>query len=251
MRLVFLHGIGGVAAGFNAHVAYFAQRGFNAIALNQPGYGQEPMIDPYSFDAVARVLYERLKTAPTEPTILIGHSMGGMLAQTFGVMNSSLETPINLVAMVLAHTSPAFGNNDGEFQQRFIADRTAPLDAGKTMADVAENIVPAMLGPVCTAAIKDECRRMMSQVPPNIYRAALRALVEFDARPYLGSLTMPVLCLGAEYDKTAPAAVLEKLAAKLPNGYFTNLPALGHLAPLENPALFCETIETFLLKVNV
>jgi 3-oxoadipate enol-lactonase len=251
MRLVFLHGIGGLAAGFSAHVAYFAQRGFNAIALNQPGYGQEPMIDPYNFDAVARLLFERLKNMPPEPTVLIGHSMGGMLAQTFGALNSSFKTPISLVAMVLAQTSPAFGNNDGEFQQRFIADRTAPLDSGKTMADVAEKIVPAMVGPACSAAVKQECQRMMSQVSPATYRAALRALVQFDARPYLGSLTMPVLCLGAEFDKTAPATVLEKLAAKLPNGHFLSLPTLGHLAPLENPALFCQTIETFLLKVNV
>jgi 3-oxoadipate enol-lactonase len=251
MRLIFLHGIGGLAAGFNAHVAYFGQRGFNAIALNQPGYGQEPIIDPYSFDAVARVLYERLKNMPPEPTVLIGHSMGGMLAQTFGLLNSSFKSPINIAAMVLAHTSPAFGNTDGEFQQRFIADRAAPLDGGKTMADVAQSIVPAMVGPACTTAIKDECQRMMSQVPPNTYRAALHALVQFDARPHLGSLTMPVLCLGAEHDKTAPAAVLEKLAAKLPNGYFINLPTLGHLAPLENPTLFCQAIETFLLKVNV
>jgi 3-oxoadipate enol-lactonase len=251
MRLVFLHGIGGLASGFDAHVAYFKQRGFDAVALNQPGYGVEPIIDPYSFDALARVLYERLKNTLDEPTVLIGHSMGGMLAQAFGILNSSFQTPIRLCALVLAHTSPAFGNNDGDFQRRFIADRTALLDAGKAMADVATKLIPAMVGPACTAAVKDECVRMMSQVPADTYRAALCALVQFDARPHLDRLTMPVLCLGAEHDKTAPSVVLEKLAAKLSRGTFLNLPALGHLAPLENPVLFCQEIETFLLKVNV
>jgi 3-oxoadipate enol-lactonase len=251
MRLVFLHGIGGLAVGFNPHITYFKQRGLDAVALNQPGYGHEPIIAPYSFESVARVLYQRLSQLPEVPTVLIGHSMGGMLAQTFAVMNSEFGKPIDLAALVLAQTSPAFGNSEGKFQQRFIADRIAPLAAGKTMADVAANLVPTMVGQGCAEGTLLECVSMMSQVPAATYQAALGALVQFDARPHLITLTMPVLCLGAEYDKTAPSAVMEKLAAKLPIGEFKNLPGLGHLAPLEDPILFCQAIESFLEKANL
>jgi 3-oxoadipate enol-lactonase len=152
---------------------------------------------------------------------------------------------------VLAQTSPAFGNNDGQFQKRFIADRTAPLENGKTMADVAAKLAPSMVGPNCSDLIRSFCADLMAEVPEQTYRAALGALVQFDARPNLAVITLPVLCLGAEYDKTAPALVLEKLASKLPRGHFANLPELGHLAPFENPELFCTTIEHFLQKVPV
>jgi 3-oxoadipate enol-lactonase len=251
MRIVFLHGIGGLAKGFDEHTTYYAQRGFQALAFNQPGYGGEPLISPYSFEAAASILHARLSAQPNEATVLVGHSMGGMLAQTLAVMNSTLATPLNLVALVLAQTSPAFGNSDGQFQKRFIADRTAPLDSGKTMADVAAKIVPSMVGPNCSDAIASFCAALMAEVPAQTYRAALRALVQFDARPNLAAMTMPVLCLAAEHDKTAPASVLEKLASKLPQGHFENLLELGHLAPFESPELFCITIEHFLKKVLI
>jgi 3-oxoadipate enol-lactonase len=251
MRIVFLHGIGGLAKGFDAHIAYFAQRGFHAIASNQPGYGGEALVSPYTFETAARILHSGLSADSNEATVLVGHSMGGMLAQTLAAMNSKFATPLNLVAMVLAQTSPAFGNNDGQFQKTFIANRTAPLDSGKTMADVAAKLVPSMVGPNCTDAICSFCAGLMAEVPAETYRAALGALVQFDARPNLGAMSMPVLCLAAEHDKTAPAAVLEKLASKLPHGHFENLPELGHLAPFENPELFCKTIEDFLKKVSI
>jgi 3-oxoadipate enol-lactonase len=248
VRIVFLHGIGGLAVGFEPHVAYFKSRGFNALAYNQPGYGQEPLTLPYTFETIAQSLMAKLGSqgALDVPTILVGHSMGGMLAQTVAIMNATAVERLNLLGVVLAHTSPAFGNNDGQFQQRFVADRVAPLDAGKSMLDVAQKLVPSMVGPACDTNLQQNMITMMSQVAASTYRAALGALVQFDARPHLSRLSMPVLCLAAEHDKTAPPAVLEKLAAKLLHGAYECLPDLGHLAPLENPLVFCSIVEKFI-----
>jgi 3-oxoadipate enol-lactonase len=255
MRVVFLHGIGGQADGFSTHVAWFKTRGFDAIALNQPGYGGIDLVEPYQFSGIADRLILALQTrhlgrdAMDEPTVLVGHSMGGMLAQTVAIRNSGRPV-LNLVGLVLAQTSPAFGRSDGDFQQRFIAARTAPLDAGQSMAEVAAALIPTMVGPNCSAAVKNACAALMGSVPALTYRAALSALVAFDARPMLGQIALPVLCLAAEHDTTAPPAVLETLAKKLPNAQFQCLPALGHLAPMENPTVFCEAVFEFLKTIE-
>ena len=73
---------------------------------------------------------------------LVGHSMGGMVAQEVVARRPDLVN-----RLVLCGTSPAFGKPDGDWQREFIAQRTAPLDAGKTMADLAEMLVPQMVGP--------------------------------------------------------------------------------------------------------
>ena len=115
--------------------------------------------------------------------MLVGHSMGGMVAQTM-----LRRRPDGYSAVVLACTSPAFGNADGEFQRKFVADRIGPLDAGKTMADLAPGLVARMVGPAADPAGRAHAVAVMSAVPPETYRAAVRCLVTFDERANLGKI---------------------------------------------------------------
>ena len=243
-----MHGIGGQAKGFDEAIDWFAQKKIVASAWNQPGYGGKPLLEPYTFATVANALAVEL--APNRSAyryVLVGHSMGGMLAQTMAVRNAALAPAeqLHIAGLVLAQTSPAFGNSSGNFQTQFVADRVAPLDAGKSMADVAARLVPTMVGPSCQPEKLRFAASLMEGVPAVTYRAALSALVEFDVRAQLNQIAMPVLCLAAEFDKTAPPAVLEKLAAKLPQAAYQCLPHLGHVAPMEDSEAFCTAVHSF------
>ena len=239
--LVFLHGIGGGQAGFDAHIAYFNARGWRALAWDQCGYGDSPDLEPYTFAGVAQALAHWLSASRIESAVLVGHSMGGMIALEFYAAFAP-----RVAALVLAHCSPAFGNNSGDFQRQFIAARTRPLDEGKTMGDVARSLVPAMLGRQALPGAQAEAAALMAGVRSATYRNAMAELVRFDRRPLLPAIAVPVLCLAAEDDKTAPPAVLSKMAEKIPGARYECLPGLGHLAPLEHPARFCAAIETFI-----
>ena len=141
-------------------------------------------------------------------------------------------------AAVLSCTSPAFGNPAGDFQKKFVADRLAPLDAGKTMADVAPGAADGMMGPNADPAGRALFIEQYAAVPEATYRAAVKCLVTFDERANLPSIKVPVLCLAAEHDRNAPPPVLEKMASKIPGAYYFCLSGLGHMPNLEAPAGF-------------
>ena len=152
--------------------------------------------------------------------------------------------------LVIAASSPAFGNSNGDFQTQFVAQRLAPLDAGQTMADVAQALIPRMVAPGYQGPGLALAHRCMAAVPPATYRAALHALVQFEQRAALPTITVPVLCLAAEHDRTAPPNVMERMAQKIPGARYACLAGAGHLLHYEQPEAFNAELEKFLKDVK-
>ena len=146
--VVMLHGVGGGHLAFAPQVGSFAAAGYRAVSWDMPGYGSSAPIEPYTFKGLAEsaiALIEALAGPDREgtpPVILIGHSMGGMVAQEVVARRPGLVR-----RLVLCGTSPSFGKPDGDWQREFVASRTAPLDAGRSMAELAATLVPQMTGP--------------------------------------------------------------------------------------------------------
>jgi 3-oxoadipate enol-lactonase len=239
--IVFLHGIGGGARSFAPQMASFAAAGYQPVALDLLGYGAREPAGAMSFDALAEDVEAAIGEAALERPVLIGHSMGGMVVQTL-----LRRQPDNYRAAVLSCTSPAFGNPAGDFQKKFVADRLAPLDAGKTMADVAPAAADNIMAPNADPAGRALFIAQYAAVPEATYRAAVKCLVTFDERANLPRIKAPVLCLAAEHDRSAPWPVMEKMAGKIPGAYYFCLPGLGHMPNLEAPAAFDAAIFSFL-----
>jgi 3-oxoadipate enol-lactonase len=239
--VVFLHGVGGGRQGWAAQQAHVAALGWRSLAWDMPGYGDSPMVTPYDFAHLAQALWQMLDAAHIDQAVLVGHSMGAMVA-----LQAWTQKPARIRGLLLAASSPAFGNSDGEFQKQFLAQRLAPLEAGKTMGDIADRLIPSMVAPGCTAPALALARQGMAAVAPETYRAALRALVQFEQRAALPTITVPVLSLAAEHDRTAPPAVMEKMAQKIPGARYACLAGVGHLLHCEQPEAFNAELEKFL-----
>ena len=238
--LVLLHGIGGAGRVWQPQIEHFASRGYDVVAWNLPGYNGQAPITETDFESLAQALEHLIAALSLDRPILVGHSLGGMIVQTFLRRN-----PHGARALVLSGTSPAFGNPKGDFQKKFVADRLQPLEEGRTMEEMAPEIVAQMVGPEADpqgVALAVSC---MGATAPETYRAMVLALVRFDERASLSEIAVPTLCLAGEKDGNAPAAMMEKMAARIPGAAYECLPATGHLAGVEKPALFNEALTRF------
>jgi 3-oxoadipate enol-lactonase len=238
-RLVFLHGVGGGHAGWDEQVAHFSRLGYECVAWDQPGYGATPIVEPYSFEAVATALSELIGNPAS---VLVGHSMGGLLAQ-----EAYARFPQKIAAMALTFTSAAFvGSSD--FAAKFVAERLDPLDAGASMSELAARVMPQMGGRKAVPGSVERAQRIMAQLSPATYRKAVRMLTSFDRRADLPKIAVPTLLVAGTDDRTAPPSIMERMAAKIPGAEYVLLEGCGHLGPMDQPEAFNAALERFLSK---
>jgi len=236
--LLFLHGVGGGHAAWDRQIPYFTARGHRALAWDQPGYGGAPLVEPYDLDQVAAALKRQIGN---EPVVLVGHSMGGFVAQ-----EAYARFPALIGGLALCFTSAAFGGAGSDFARQFVAARVAPLEQGKSMAEIAARLMPSMRGSRSDPAGLALAERIMGDIPPETYRNAVHLLTTFDRRAELAAIRVPTLLIAGSDDRVAPAAVMERMAQKIPDAEYVLLEGCGHLGPMDQPDLFNETLAGFL-----
>jgi pimeloyl-ACP methyl ester carboxylesterase len=169
--------------------------------------------------------------------------MGGFVAQEMYARH-----PQRVRALVLSFTSPTFGGSGAQFAREFIGARLGPLDEGKTMAEVAAQLMPAMRGSMSDPAGVALAERTMAAVPPETYRKAVRLLTTFDRRTGLERIAVPTLLVAGSDDRTAPPIVMQRMALKIPGAEYVVLEGCGHLGPMDQPQRFNEVVHDFLRR---
>src|SRR5262249_60055488 len=100
------------------------------------GWGAGPPLERMTFPGLAKALLALLDARGAEQAVVVGHSMGGMVAQELVA-----SAPERVEALVLYATTPAFGAAGGDWQRQFLETRLRPLDEGKVPADLAPALV--------------------------------------------------------------------------------------------------------------
>ena len=238
--LVFLHGIGGAARGFQAQLGHFGAT-HRAIAWDMPGYGGSAPLPLVSVDALAGALGGFIQELRLDRPVLVGCGMGGMVAQRL-----LAHAPHAARAIVLAQTSAAFGSSEPGEQADFISSRLGPLDAGHGMAALADGMVADLAGPDADPAGLVLARDCFAHTPDSTYRDSVLALPGFDGEAALGRIAVPALVLAGALDAATPPAGMERMAARIPGARYAALAGAGHLAYLERPQAFNAALRRFL-----
>jgi pimeloyl-ACP methyl ester carboxylesterase len=249
--LVLLHGIGGCAKVWQSQLDFFADR-YTVVAWNMPGYGGSPPLPEMTFPLLADSLEALLGTLPGKRIHLVGHSMGGMVAQEFLRDRAHRVTSVCLYA-----TSPGLAQPEtpeaieaAEARARdFMERRIGPLDRGKTMRDMAESVLDQLLAPEAPESARAGAIESISSVPPDVYRDAMRCILSFDGTAIIPKIDRPTLVIAGGEDRTMTPAVVEAMARQIPRARFEIIPRVGHLANMEDPPTFNRVLSDFLASV--
>ena len=206
-----------------------------------PGYGEAALPDDYSAASLADALSER---AP-EKIVLLGWSMGSLIAQAWAVRH-----PQQVVALVLVAATPCF-------QQR------ADWPHGLSVADV-EAFSSGVASDWRTtlnrflslqARGSEDARTLIAQLRaelaaggdphPDTLAAGMRLLAETDLRDQAAAITQPTLLIHGARDGLCPLPGAEWLAAQLPNARLAVIERAAHAPFLSHPGEFSALLREF------
>lgn len=180
------------------------------------------------------------KTCASEPVILCGFSMGGYVLWEFVRKFSD-----RLRAIVLCNTR-ATGDADEVRAARLItAEEVLVSGAGP----IAESMLPKLLAPATLANRPDvvnEVDAMIRRAAPEAIAAAARGMSRRpDVRADLPGIRVPALVVVGAEDAISPPQGMRDIAEALPRAEFVEVPAAGHMSPVENPAAVSDAMVRF------
>ena len=141
--VLFVHGIGGAGRAWAGQLASFRAAGIHAHGAGPAGIRGPTR----GYEDGFRGAWPRMSRQSSPRAACSGPCWWATRWAAWSRRRCCAAGRTAYTAAVLACTSPAFGNADGDFQKKFVADRLGPLDAGKTMADLAPKLVDRMMGP--------------------------------------------------------------------------------------------------------
>ncbi len=253
--LLLVHGFTGAKEDFTEWLEPLAELGWHVVAPDQRGHGashKPEAEDHYSFDAFATDLIGLLDALEWPRAALLGHSMGGMVAQT-----AVLRAPERFEALVLMDTSHrALRADEGLIELAIALARAEGIPAVLAAQEALGADQPLATGAHqrvldTRPGYKEFGDGKMLASSPAMYAAMLQAITDATAIDRLADLDqigVPTLVLVGEED--APfRKPSERMAAAIPGAELAVIPDAGHSPQFESPDLWWKALSGFLARV--
>jgi 2-succinyl-6-hydroxy-2,4-cyclohexadiene-1-carboxylate synthase len=248
---VLVHGFTGAKEDFTEWLDRLAADGWHAVAPDNRGHGasEKPGDEAeYSFDLLADDVFAVADSLWGEgaPFVLLGHSMGGMIAQVM-----ALRAPERIVGLILMDTlhGPLPIITRDELDAAIAVVRERGIDGlAEIMAERGGVLdTPAHLRVVAERpgyqAFND---RKFRDTAAAAYAGMLRAMFEStDRLDALRALAMPALVITGEQDRPI-VGPSRAMADAMPNAELAVIADAGHSPQFENPDAWWDALAKFL-----
>jgi pimeloyl-ACP methyl ester carboxylesterase len=237
--LVFLHYWGGSARTWHRVIDRLDGR-VRCVAIDQRGWGGSVATDgQYDLAAMADDVESVTTALDLRRYVLVGHSMGGKVAQIVAT-----RQPGGLVGLVLVAPAPPTPMPVPEAQR-----------AGMLASYGSREGVLAALSVLAGAPLADDLRE---QVIEDTLRGAAEAKWVWTARGMiedvsagLGAVSIPVSIIVGSRDRVEHEPALREVFGRLlPQATFRVLEGVGHLSPLEAPGELADACAELLARLG-
>jgi pimeloyl-ACP methyl ester carboxylesterase len=230
--------------------------------LRGHGLSQPKGSSDYGVKTLADDLAEVLERTGVKEAVLIGHSVGGMVALEFAhqwpeLLGSAIK---GIVLVNTTHHPPVETITGAAAVARFERFTRRPFDLMGKQSDRLDKlravikpsdalfwgVAFAAFGPHGSARQIDFTYDMVAETPSDVIFDLFKCYREFDATERLHEITVPALVIGGSHDRITLAHASEHMVEELPKAELKIFENTGHMTMLERHEEFNELVERFL-----
>ena len=216
---------------------------FRLIRYDKRGHGlSEAPAAPYAMADHVGDLAGLLDEIGVEDTLVVGLSVGGMIAQGLAA-----ERPELTHALVLCDTAHKIGT-DALWNERIAAVEADGI------ASIADGVLQRWFSEAYRTGHRTEFagyRHMLTRTPADGYVGTCAAIRDTDLTESTRHLGLPALCVVGDEDGSTPPDVVGSLAELLPEGRLEVVAGSGHLPCIDQPRVLAGLIRAFAKEVGL
>jgi pimeloyl-ACP methyl ester carboxylesterase len=250
--IVFLHGAQHDHSVWILQSRYLSHHGFPVLAFDLPAHGRSPGPMMTSIEGLATWLLESLEAVGVAHCVLVGHSMGSLIAAeaTHQAKQrlAATRNSINIVALALVSCAMPMPVS------------SALLDATRDQPELALNMInnwshsalthqPATPGPGFSVFIQNLrlMQRQLKLQPGLLHNDFLACNAYQNGEIASQSMNIPCLILTGSEDQMTPLRSAKIIHKQVPHASLVLIPQAGHALMTEKPR---ETLAALLKFIN-
>lgn len=235
LALVFLHYYGGSSRTWDGVARHLADR-YRIVATDHRGWGEsDAPADGYRIADLAADAEGVIAALGLQRYLLVGHSMGGKVAQLI-----ASRRPEGLVGLVLVAPSPPSPMLLSNEERATLAGAYGSRESVEFVIDHVLTAKP--LDAACRAQVVEDSLKGAPQAKAAWPNVAMRE----DIGAAVTSIDVPTVVVAGALDQVDRIATLQaELMPRIVHAAMHVLPGTGHLSPLEAPTEVARLIDRF------